>query len=314
MTPAQFLIRVRQQVAPAYLLLGREDYDRRRCREALLDAVLGPEGRESGLTRYDLSGTSLAEVIDDARSLSLFAAARVIVAESAEAALPHGRTSEDATEDGAGAHGSADALAAYMRDPSPGVTLVFEATRFDFEGEDKKKLDRIRKFYSVIPEVMELRRYSAQEARAEAQALARRASVTLDPSALELLVEALAADMARISMEIEKLALLDMLDTLTREGEYLPMALAFLATQFRLALVAREAGLRSAQQIQSHFTRQGIQMWGSRAEQVYQTVSRFSSEQLHRAVKLVFAADRDLRSARPDDRTIMEHFVMELTR
>ena len=39
---------------------------------------------------------------------------------------------------------------------------------------------------------------------------------------------------------------LEVLDTLTREGEYLPLALAFLSAQFRLALVAREAGLKSS--------------------------------------------------------------------
>ena len=37
---------------------------------------------------------------------------------------------------------------------------------------------------------------------------------------------------------------LQVLDTLARDGEYLPLALAFLSTQFRMALVAREAGLR----------------------------------------------------------------------
>ena len=109
-------------------------------------------------------------------------------------------------------------------------------------------------------------------------------------------MEALGADVARIAVEIEKLALfagnrpvgvddiaalvpdarattmfalvnalgrrdrarsLEILDTLTRDGEYLPLALAFLSTQFRMALVAREAGLKSAAQIQAHFTQNG---------------------------------------------------------
>ena len=35
---------------------------------------------------------------------------------------------------------------------------------------------------------------------------------------------------------------LEILDTLAREGEYMPLALTFLGTQFRMALVAREAG------------------------------------------------------------------------
>src|SRR5579871_2653158 len=151
----------------------------------------------------------------------------------------------------------------------------------------------------------------------------------MDPAALDLLVEALGADVARIAVEIEKLALyagnrmvgldeiaalvpdarattifalvnalgrrdrtksLEVLDTLTREGEYLPLALAFLSTQFRMALVAREAGLKSSHQIQGHFTRLGTPMWGSRADQVYQTATKFDQPQLERAMKLIFQA------------------------
>jgi DNA polymerase-3 subunit delta len=164
-----------------------------------------------------------------------------------------------------------------------------------------------------------------------------------------MLVEALAADVARIAVEIEKLSLygkpvtvddlallvpdarqstifalvnalgrrdrirsLATLDALVREGEYLPLALSFLATQFRMALVAKEANLRGASQVQSHFQRVGVQMWGSRAEQVAQTAAKFSKEQLERGLKLLFETDRDLRSARPDDRTIVENFVVSL--
>src|SRR5208282_4167383 len=106
----------------------------------------------------------------------------------------------------------------------------------------------------------------------------------------EMLVEALAGDVVRIATEIEKLSLyagdkpvgeqdiaqlvpdaragnifalvnamgrrdraraLECLDALVREGEYLPLALSFLSTQFRTALAAREAGLKTAGQIQS---------------------------------------------------------------
>jgi DNA polymerase-3 subunit delta len=106
---------------------------------------------------------------------------------------------------------------------------------------------------------------------------------------------------------------LQVLDTLVREGEYLPLALSFLAGQFRMALVAREANLRSPQQILGHFTRLGVPIWPARAEQVQQTLTRFSKEQLEKAMSLVFGADRDLRSARPDDRIVMEKFVFDLT-
>jgi len=136
MTPAQFLARVkRNEFAPAYLFLGAESYQAQRAREALLDRMLGPEGRENGLTQHDLNESSLAQVVDDARSLSLFAAQRVIQVSNAEAALPRGRSEEEDEASGSGAN-SATELAEYMKDPSPGVVLLFEATRYEFEGED----------------------------------------------------------------------------------------------------------------------------------------------------------------------------------
>jgi DNA polymerase-3 subunit delta len=349
-TPAQFLARVQKNNAPAAtLLLGPEAYERRRLKDALL-----AQYPSDAIARHDLAEVTLAEALDDARSLSLFASERLIWIVNAEAVLPRGRAAaaEDDEGEGSGA-GDSGALNEYLANPTPGVVIVFEAIRFDFEGDDKRRQDRVRKFYSAIPDVVELRRFSTQDARREAESLIRAAGFRIHPESLELLVEALGADIARIAVEIEKLALfaagreigvddiaalvpdarasnifalvnamgrrdrtksLEILDTLTREGEYLPLALAFLSTQFRMALVAREAGLKGAGQIQQHFTRMGVPMWGSRADQVYQTVSKFSKPQLERAIRLIFEADRGLRDARPDDRIVMERFILELAR
>jgi DNA polymerase-3 subunit delta len=343
MTPAQFLARAkRNEIPPVCLFLGQESYNRRRCREALVQGV-EPE-------QYDASETSLAAIVDDARALSLFASERLIFVIGAEAAMP--RASRDEADDpgSSGADGLAvGVLEAYVKNPTPGVTLIFEATRWDLEGEDKPKTERARKFFGAIPEVVEFRRFTADEARAELNHIARDANLKLDPSAAEALVEALAADVSRIAVEVEKLSLygkpitaddlpllvpdarqstifalvnalgrrdrvrsLEILDALVREGEYLPLALTFLATQFRMALVAKEANLRGASQVQTHFQRAGVQMWGSRAEQVSQTAAKFSKAQLERGLKLVFETDRDLRSARPDDRIVVENFVVRL--
>jgi DNA polymerase-3 subunit delta len=89
--------------------------------------------------------------------------------------------------------------------------------------------------------------------------------------------------------------------------------LNFLATQFRQALVAREAGLKSAPQIQAHFSKLGAQMWPARAQQVSQTVAAFSGGQLALAITSIFEADRNLRDFRPDDRVVLEAFVLRLT-
>jgi DNA polymerase-3 subunit delta len=192
-----------------------------------------------------------------------------------------------------------------------------------------------------------------ESARRLSQDLAEAAGLQLGLSELGLLVDSLAADAGRIANEIEKLRLytggkrnvtaddilrlvpnaqaatifalvaalgrgdrkrsLESLDSLLREGEYLPLALTFLATQFRLAMIAQEARLRTSQQIQAHFTKQGIRIWRDRAEQIYQTVSVFSADRLARAIERVAWADRALRDARPDDRVIMEQLVFALT-
>ncbi len=348
MSPEQFQQRIRKGApAPAYLFVGPETYQLSACRQALVEQVLAPEDREQGLSRHDLEETTLAAILDDARSLSLFAPNRVIWVSGAESALPRGRGGTEEERAAAGA------LADYLRHASPGTVLVFEASRYDFEGDDRAKIERVQKFYAAISEVVELRPYTPESARRLAQDLAAAAGVQIGLSELGLLVESLAADASRIASEIEKLRLytggtrkvtaddilllvpnaqastlfalvgalgrgdrkrsLDSLDTLLREGEYLPLALTFLATQFRLAMAAREANLRTSQQIQAHFSKEGIRIWRDRAEQVQQTVAAFPKEKLPLAIEKIYWADKALRDTRPDDRVVMEELVLSLT-
>ncbi len=348
MNPEQFLQRVQKAPpAPVYLFLGPEVYQLSACRHALVEKTLAPEDRENGLSRHDLEETTLAQVLDDARSMSLFAPNRVVWVSGAEAALPRGRAASD-DENSAAAE-----LSAYLKSPTPGTVLVFESSRYDFEGEDRAKMERVQKFYSAIPDVVELRPYTLESARRLAQDLAKEAGLQIGLAEIGLLVESLASDASRIANEIEKLRLytsgtrkvtaddilnlvpnaqastifalvgalgrgdrkraLDSLDTLFREGEYLPLALTFLATQFRLALAARDSGLRSSQQIQAQFSKAGIRIWRDRAEQVYQTVGAFPGDKLARAIEKIFWADKALRDTRPDDRVVMEELVLSLT-
>jgi DNA polymerase-3 subunit delta len=352
MTPEQFLSNLAKNgPEPAYLFLGPDGYDRERARRALLEKALPAGARESGYTRHELDEIPLAAAIDDARALSLFASERVIWLGRAEAALPKGRAAESDNEDAGGQ--DAGALAEYLKHPAPGVTLVADCSRFDFEGEEKAKLERVARFYSAIPAVVEFRRYTPEAARALAQRLAKECGLQLGLNELALLLEAADADASRIALEIEKLSLLtggsrkvtaddigalvpdaqattifalvaalgrgdrkralETLELLAREGEYMPLALTFLGTQFRLALAAREARLRGASQIQAHFSKLGTRIWPERARQIEQTVEAFPQARLQRAVAKLFRADQSLRDARPDDRIVMEELILELT-
>jgi DNA polymerase-3 subunit delta len=311
------------------------------CRRALAAGFLSGEDPEQALASFDLQATSLSAVLDDASSLSLFAPKRLIWTSNAEAALPRG---EAAVPPGL--------LAEYVKRPAPGVVLVLDVARYDMEGEDKAKLERVRKFYAAVPAEVEFPRYSLAEARRLAAELAKAAGLRLDRDALELLVESLDSDALRIKTEIEKLSLyagssktvgvrdvaalvpdssastifilvdalgrrdrlraLSLLDTLTRQGEYMPLALNFLATLLRLALAAKEKGLRGAQQIQQALSKPGRPVWRSRAEQIHQAATLFSKRQLETALKRIYLADKGLRDARPDDRIVMENFILGL--
>jgi DNA polymerase III subunit delta len=342
LSPEQFQLKLSKGTpAPVYLFLGPEAHGRSLCRKALVERAL-PSG---DVERVDLDETTMAAVLDDARSMSLFSSERLIWVSSAETALPRRLT--ESNDEGMAL------LAAYIRRPTPGTVLVFDCSRYDFDGDDKTKLERVQKFYAAIPEQVEFRPYTVESARRVAQDLARAAGVQIGVAELGLLIETLAADVSRIANEIEKLRLyagsrkitvedilqlapnaqantvfqlvsalgkgdrkrsLDSLDTLIKQGEYLPLALTFLATQFRLALVAHEAQLRNPQQIQSHFTQLGIRIWRDRAEQVSQTMAVFSKKKLELAMELVYKADYALRDTRPDDRVVMETLVMSLTK
>jgi DNA polymerase-3 subunit delta len=347
MSPEQFLARLAKSgPEPAYLFLGPEAYERTRCRRALLDAVLPPDERENGFTRHELDRTPLAAALDDARALSLFASRRVIWLASAEAAVPRSRSDDEAQT-------GESALSAYLREPTPDVTLVIDCSRYEFDGEDKARIERVEAFFSAVPTKVEFRPYPPEAARFLAQKLAKEAGIQLGLAELALLLEATGGDASRLALEIEKLRLfagtsrkitaddiaalvpdaqsstifalvaalgrgdrsraLEILDTLSRAGEYMPLALTFLATQFRTALAAREAGLRGAGQIQAHFTKLGTRMWAERARQIEQTMEAFSKERLEKAVEKVFEADRGLRDTRPDDRILMEEMILTLT-
>jgi len=322
-----------------YLFIGPEVYQRSVCRKALVERI-------AQVDRFDIDETPLAAVLDDARSMSLFSSERIVWATSAEGVLPKGRAAD-------ASGGEAAELEKYIHHPAPGVVVVFDSSRYGFDGEDKSKIERVQKFFACVPDQVEFRPYTPESARQLAKELARAAGLNIGLSELGLLVESLGGEASRIATEIEKLSLfangrkvtaediallvpnarestiftlvaalgrgdrkrsLDSLDALMKGGEYLPLALTFLATQFRLALMAQEANLRSAPQIQAHFTRQGIRTWRDRAEQVNQTVAAFSKAKLEAAVDKVYQADRALRDARPDDRVIMEELVLDLTR
>jgi DNA polymerase-3 subunit delta len=351
LNPDQFLSKIsKQPLSPAYLFLGQEGYQRRLCKQALIERVLPGEGRRDGVTQMDLETTTLNAVLDDARSLSLFSSDRIIWVCSAELALPRRLSTASDNEETKGGDAS---LVDYLKSPTPGTVLVFECSRFDFDQDDRPKLERVEKYYAAVPAVVEFRHFTPDSVRYLAQDLVRKFQLKMGNAELAILLEAVSGDAQRLAGEIEKLALfvghersvtmddlqtlvpnaaqatiftlvsalgkrdrvtaLRSLDLLVREGEYLPLALTFLSTQFRLALAASEERLRGAQQVQSFFQKKQVRMWRDRAEQIAATTNAFTPQQLASAVTMIYETDKRFRDGYKDDHMVMETLVIALT-
>lgn len=350
MTPEQFLARIaKQPPVPAYLFAGPEAYERRLCKQALAERVLG--GERAGMTQMDLENATLAEVLDDARSFSLFASERLIWVSSAELALPRRMAASE--EEGGAGESAASALAAYIKQPTTGTVLVFDCSRYDFTGDDRVKLERVLKFYAAVPAVVEFRRLTPEASRFLCQDLAKQHGLKLGSKEMAMLLDAATGDASRLASEIEKLSLfvgrersvtvedlralvpnaaestifelvqavgkcqraaaLRSVDVLVRAGEYLPLALAFLSAQFRLALAAKEAKIGSGPQAQNFFAKAGVRLWRERAETVAAIAAAFSKSDLERALSLIYETDKRFREGYRDDRTTMERLVLALT-
>jgi DNA polymerase-3 subunit delta len=353
MQPEQFLTRLtKQPPAPAYLFLGPEGYQRRQCKQALLERALPPNARADGLTQTDLEDRTLSDILDDARSLSLFASDRVIWVSSAELALPRRLTTT--SDDDEDTKSPTAELTDYLKSPTPGTVIVFECSRFDFNNDDKPKLERVEKFYSAIKEVVEFRPFTPENIRYLAQQLAKQNQLKLAGAELAALLDAVSGDATMLASEMEKLSLyvgptrpvtledirslvpnasqstiftlvsalgkkdrttaLRSLDILVREGEYLPLALTFLSTQFRLALAAKESRITNPQQALAFFQKLGVRIWRDRAEQIMQTAAAFTTPNLAAAVSKIYETDKKFREGYKNDQLIMETLILALTK
>ena len=167
MTPKQFLRQIEKPpLSPAYLLLGNELFYRDRCRRALIRTALGDAaveaGAPEGLIEIDLSEQPLSRLIDEARTLSLFASARVIVGTKRRKRFCRRGT---AVTKNPKAAKEFDALAAYAGNPSPGVVLLLESARYDWGNrDDKSRIDRVVRAFSRSVEIVELVRLTPSAA------------------------------------------------------------------------------------------------------------------------------------------------------
>src|SRR5947208_5121574 len=192
-----------RKLKAAYVLVGDEVFFRDRCRAALIEHLVPSELRDFSLHDLDLTQTSVAELLDMARTPSLMAPFQVFFIRGVKALYGRGSHQEEF-----------DAIEAYCRDPNPEAVLIFvadhvsipaDARRMDMQ--DKERYERIRETLGGYCAIVELARVEESEAVRWIGEYGTTRDVKIEADAARELVDALGGDMMMISNELEKLIL-----------------------------------------------------------------------------------------------------------
>jgi DNA polymerase-3 subunit delta len=340
------------KLRPAYILVGDEAFFRKRVRDAILEHLVPGDMREFSFFDYDLAETSLAEVLDRARTPSLMAPFQVFFVRGVKSLYGRGSNEEKlaAIEDYC-KNSNPDALLVLVADH---ISIPADARRMDMQ--DKERYQRIRETLGTFCGIVELARVEEGEAvRWIAEYCATR-DVKIEPDGARELVDALGGDMMMVSNELEKLILyvgekkritlgdvetmvlaakqrslyeltdaisskdrvrsLEILDALLMSGDGEEAAIGhiyMLAKTFRQMLVILERNVRDQRMLWAALW-QGFRVPPFAADDIIKQARRYKSKrELTRAIRLVAKADLALRSNPVSKRFVLEKLVMDLT-
>jgi len=335
-----------------YVLAGDEVFLLDRCRAAVNKALVPADLRDFCLSDFDLTSTSIFEVLDRAQTPSLMAPFQVIFVRNVRQLYTRGAKKDEFA-----------AIARYFQSPNPQALLLFVA---DFlripsdarrmELDDKNRYERLTETLGEHCGMVELARVNEEDAMRWAVATAQEAGARLEPDAARELVDALGADMMLISSELEKLllyttgrgkitlgdvetmvlsakqrTLYELTDAISARDRVRALALLqgllnssdagedsaighlyMLARTFRQMLVILEKNVRDSRAIWQALW-QGFRMPPFAADDLIRQARRYKSRrELTRALRLVARADLELRSSPPDKRLVLERLVYEL--
>ncbi|HET7873506.1 MAG TPA: DNA polymerase III subunit delta [Terriglobales bacterium] len=340
-----------RKLRPAYVLIGDEVFFRDQCRQALLQHLVPDELRDFSLHDLDLAETSVADVLDRARTPSLMAPFQVFFIRGVNALYTRGSHVAEFT-----------AIEEYMKDPNPAAVLIFVADHISIPADvrrmdlqDRDRYERIRETLGEFCGIVELARVEETDGIRWVMEHAHQQGVKIDQDAARELMDSLGADMLMVSRELEKLILyagekkhvtlgdvetmvlaakqrslyeltdaisakdrpraLAVLDALLSSGEGEDAAIGhlyMLARTFRQMLVILEKNVRDSRAIWQALW-QGFRLPPFAADDVIRQARRYKSRrELTRAIRLVARADMQLRSNPPGKRLVLEQLVIQL--
>lgn len=171
-----------RKFAPVYYLMGDEPYYIDKICDYITENVLQPEERDFNQTVLFGSDVSVSQVIDAARRYPMMAERQVVVVKEAQ----HLKGTE--------------ALESYFKKPMPSTVLVF--------CHKNGSLDRRKKSTAFIERgavLFESKRLRDRDLPPFIENYLRARGASADPKSVQLIADAVGADLARLTGELDKL-------------------------------------------------------------------------------------------------------------
>lgn len=262
----------RGELRPFYLLVGEDDYLRRRAEGMIVEAALEPPERGLNLTVLSATEASAEEVLESVRVLPFMANRRVVVVREAERFFTERTLPE--------------ALQHYLKNPNPQGILVLSAS-----GKWPRK-DQKEWLYDLTPsgrgEVLYwIRRFAAEK------------GMKISPGALTLLRELVGDDLMALSNEVEKLALFKGEGGVVEEGDVQEVvADVRVASVFELVEAMEEGDLKRGLAVLEKIWAQGEpspKILGAIAWRLRERIKREANPKLLEALRRLHEVDLRLK-------------------
>lgn len=323
-----------QTLSNVYVILGQADYFQRRFKRGFKQQVPAEE-QTMNFASYDMDTVPLAVALDDAMAAPFFGERRVVCVDNPQ--FLTGETKKQKVEH------DIDSLQKYLESPMPSTVLVFFAP-YDKLDARKKVTKQLKKVATIV----EINQFSERDVRQFVTDQLKQDGYTMEPAALNDLIQRTDADLTLIMSELPKLELYTLPEktitqaaisglvtqTLTQNvfdlvNRVLAKNTAGAVTLYRELLQAKEEPLKINAILQGQFrlliqtkvlAKQGysqgklasiLKVHPYRIKLALQTHRRFQLTDLNRAYLGLFRVEKQMKSTTMDPELLFSLFMTQ---
>ncbi|GEA98268.1 DNA polymerase III subunit delta [Levilactobacillus brevis] len=323
-----------QTLSNVYVILGQADYFQRRLKRGFKQQVPAEE-QTMNFASYDMDTVPLAVALDDAMAAPFFGERRVVCIDNPQ--FLTGETKKQKVEH------DIDSLQKYLESSMPSTVLVFFAP-YDKLDARKKVTKQLKKVATIV----EINQFSERDVRQFVTDQLKQDGYTLEPAALNDLIQRTDADLTLIMSELPKLELYTLPEktitqaaisglvtqTLTQNvfdlvNRVLAKNTAGAVTLYRELLQAKEEPLKINAILQGQFrlliqtkvlAKQGysqgklasiLKVHPYRIKLALQTHRRFQLTDLNRAYLGLFRVEKQMKSTTMDPELLFSLFMTQ---